>query len=147
MTAFLIALAVAGGFFLPVQAGINAGLRGHLQSPVQAALVSFTVGTLGLAAYVLIERQPWPSLAELWRVPPLLWTGGLMGAFFVAMSVVLAPRLGAAVMIAYVIAGQLTASALLDHFGWLGYPVHELTWPRLLGLALLAAGAALVKLF
>lgn len=147
MTALLIALAVAGGFFLPVQAGVNAALRGHLQSPVQAALVSFLVGTLALLIYALIERQPWPSLEELGRVPPLLWTGGLMGAFFVAMTVILAPRLGAAVMIAYVIVGQLTASALIDHFGWLGYSVHELTWPRALGLVLLAVGAALVKLF
>ena len=41
------------------------------------------------------------------------------------------------------IAGQLVAGAAIDRWGLLGSERIPLHWPRLLGLALLAAGAAL----
>jgi transporter family-2 protein len=33
-----------------------------------------------------------------------------------------------------------------DHFGLLGIPIHAVTPPRLVGAALLVAGAALIRL-
>ena len=46
-----------------------------------------------------------------------IWPFILLGAFLVASTVVLAPRLGAASMIALIVAGQMAASLVLDHFG------------------------------
>jgi hypothetical protein len=40
-------------------------------------------------------------------------------------------------------AGQLVAATAIDRFGWFGFERVGLDWPRLLGLALLSAGAAL----
>lgn len=79
MILFLL-LALAAGVLLPVQAGLNAQLRSGLGSPVAAALVSFLVGTAGLATIALLLRTPLP-LGRAWLPPsPWQWSGGLIGA-------------------------------------------------------------------
>jgi transporter family-2 protein len=143
----LILLAVVAGFCLPTQAGINTQLNQWSQSAILAATISFAVGTIGLLAYALCLRIPWPAVDTISRQPWWIWTGGLLGAFFVASTVVLAPRLGAAPMIALIVAGQMAASLVLDHFGWLGYQLHPISGLRILGMFLLVGGVALIRLF
>jgi len=142
-----ILLAFVAGFCLPTQAGINAQLNLWSQSAVLTAAISFAVGTLALAVYALILRVPWPSGVAVTRYPWWMWTGGFLGAFLVASTVVLAPRLGAASMMSLIIAGQMFASLLLDHFGWLGYQVNPVSGLKLLGAALLVGGVLLIRLF
>ena len=142
-----ILLAFVAGFCLPTQAGINTQLNQWSQSAILAATISFAVGTIGLFIYALILRIPWPAFGTINQHPWWIWTGGLLGAFLVASTVVLAPRLGAAAMIALIIAGQMTASLALDHFGWLGYQVHPISGLRVLGGVLLVSGVALIRLF
>ena len=142
-----ILLAFAAGFCLPTQAGINTQLNLWSQSAILAAAISFAVGTLGLLVYALILKIPWPVIGTINQHPWWIWTGGLLGAFLVASTVVLAPRLGAASMIALIIAGQMTASLALDHFGWLGYQVQPISGLRILGGILLVSGVALIRLF
>ena len=62
-----------------------------------------------------------------------------------ATTIYLAPRLGATSMLAWLLAGQMLASLLLDHYGWLGFPEQPINWTRLLGVSLLIAGALLVR--
>ncbi|WP_373280508.1 DMT family transporter [Methylogaea oryzae] len=45
---------------------------------------------------------------------------------------------------AWVVAGQLRASLVLDHYGWLGFAVRPVNWQRLVGAALLLGGAVLL---
>jgi len=143
----LLLLAVLAGMFIPVQAGINALLRQHLSDPTMAAFISFFVGTLALLGWCLALRHPWPSAGELARIPALLWIGGALGAFFVAVTIFLAPRLGAATMTAFLLAGQLCSSVLLDHYGVIGFPEHAVSPWRIAGVALLCLGAWLIKAF
>jgi transporter family-2 protein len=56
---------------------------------------------------------------------------------------VVTPRLGATATIALLISGQLAMGAAIDRYGWFGVERVALTWPRALGILLLAAGAAL----
>jgi transporter family-2 protein len=142
-----ILLAIAAGFCLPTQAGINAQLNLWSRSAILTATISFAVGTIGLAAYTLILRTPWPSGAGIARHPWWIWSGGLLGAFLVASTVVLAPKLGAASMISLIVAGQMGSSIVLDHFGWIGYPVHPINGFRILGVVLMVAGVVLIRLF
>ena len=86
-----------------------------------------------------------PGVAALGGVPWWAWVGGLLGAFFVAASIALAPRLGAAALLAAILAGQLVAALALDHFGWLGFEERAVTLKRVGGVVLVAAGAALVR--
>jgi len=141
----LLLLAVAIGFLLPVQTGVNAELRTYLGHPVAAAFVSFGVGTVGLLVAVLSLRIPVP-LAEAWSQSAWWqWSGGLIGAIYIAAVVVLAPRLGAGTLIDAVVGGQMVASVVLDHFGWAGFPVHPVSVLRLLGAALVILGVAFIQ--
>jgi len=79
--------------------------------------------------------------------PWWVWLGGLMGGFYVVAAAVTAPHLGAATLIALVMAGQSLASLLVDHFGWVGFDQHQLSAGRLGGMALVAAGVVLVRIF
>ena len=58
-----------------------------------------------------------------------------------------APRLGAVVLIAAVVAGQSVSSVLADQFGWVGFREHPVSAGRLAGLALVFAGVGLVRMF
>ncbi len=142
-----ILMALVAGFSLPTQAGINAQLNLWTRSPVWAAAVSFAVGTAALILYGLALRIPWPAAADAAGRPWWIWSGGVLGAFFVAATVVLVPRLGAATMITLIVAGQMIASLLLDHYGLLGYPVRPMNLERLFGVALVVAGAWLIRRF
>lgn len=138
-------IALVAGMLMPVQAGVNARLRDFLGDPVLASLVSFAVGTVVLFFYALATRVPLPTMAAAAQAPVWTWLGGALGAFFVAVSVILAFKLGATGLMAWIIAGQLVASVLLDQTGALGFAVREITWPRAVGVALLLGGALLVN--
>ena len=139
--------AFAGGVALPFQAGINAELAEWLGSPVRAAFVSFLVGTLVLLVAATLVFKPLPSWGRLGDAPWWVWVGGALGAFYVAASIVSAPKLGAATLIALVVAGQGVASVVVDHFGWVGFEPRHVTPGRLVGIALVGAGVLLVRVF
>jgi bacterial/archaeal transporter family-2 protein len=137
----------AAGAMLPVQFGINAQLAEWGGSPLRATLVSFAVGTLALLVAMLVVARGWPSAERLGDAPWWVWLGGLLGAFYVLGSVVTAPKLGAATLVALILAGQAVASLVVDHFGWVGFAENPVTPGRLAGMALVAVGVALVRVF
>jgi len=123
---------------------MNSTLRSLLGSPIVAALISFLVGSLALAVYAGLARTPLPLRAQLGAVPAWAWLGGVLGAFYVASSVIVGPRLGAATLLALVVLGQLGTSLVVDHYGWLGFPQHPLNFVRVLGAVLLFGGVLLI---
>ena len=139
--------AFAAGVALPVQFGINAQLANWLDSPVRAAFVSFLTGTIVLAGAAALVFKPLPSLSRLGHAPWWVWVGGAFGAFYVAGSIVAAPRLGAATLVAAIVAGQSLASVVVDHFGWVGFEPKHVSAGRLAGVVLVGAGVALVRIF
>ena len=138
---------LAAGAMLPFQAGVNAQLATLVGSPIRAALVSFVVGTLALLALTVVAFRGWPGSAEVAGAPWWVWIGGVLGAFYVAGSIVVAPRLGAVMLVAVILAGQTVASLLVDHFGWVGFDEQPITLGRVAGVLLVAAGVALVRLY
>ena len=148
MDIIYILLAVAAGATAPTQAGINAQLQGSwAQTPVFASLISFVVGTATLALYVAATRTPVPALGAIGQASWWQWTGGMLGAFFVTMTVLLAYKLGATTLFSLLVAGQLAASLVIEHYGLLGYQVHPVNWQRLAGVVLVVAGVVLVRRF
>ncbi|HEX6240678.1 MAG TPA: DMT family transporter [Polyangiales bacterium] len=137
-------LGVAAGLGLTVQVGMNTQLRKVLNSAYSAALISFLVGTLALVALLLVTRTAMPSRAALAGVPAWAWFGGLFGAFYVAISTVVAAQLGATSLLVLGLAGQLATALVVDHYGWLGLPEHPITLIRLMGVALVCAGVWLI---
>lgn len=140
----LALLGLAAGAVLPVQASVNSVMGRHLGRPEWAALVNFVVGSIGLACWLLVQRTPIPAEAA-GRAPWWAWSGGLLGAFFVSMVVLVAPRLGVATTLALAVAGQMAAAVLIDHMGWLGVPERPFDLSRAAGAALLVAGVVLLR--
>ena len=125
--------------------GANARLRFVLGAPVWAAVTQFLVGLTLLGAIALAARQPLPPPGAMSRVPWWMWTGGFFGATFILMSVIVTPRLGAALMLASTIVGQLGAALVIDHYGWFGANVIAISPTRLLGAGFLATGVVLIR--
>ena len=142
-----VLFAFAAGAALPVQFGINAQLSSWLDSPVRAAFVSFLTGAIILAVAAALLFKPLPSGSRLGLAPWWVWIGGAFGAFYVVASIVAAPRLGAATVVAVIVAGQSLASVVVDHYGWVGFEPRHVSAGRLVGMALVGSGVALVRFF
>jgi len=140
-----VLLALVAGALMPIQAGINLRLKASLGDFTWTAMASFAVGTLVLFVYAFVSRAAMPTFGMAASAPWWAWTGGALGAFFVFASIVLAGQLGAATTMAWLLAGQFLAALVLDHYGLVSFSVHHVTWPRVLGVTLLIAGAVLVN--
>jgi bacterial/archaeal transporter family-2 protein len=141
MKLLFLAIAFVAGATSSVQVIVNAQLRTYLMHPMQATFVSFAVGTLASSVYCLILRSPWPSSMEVTRAPWWVWIGGLLGTLFVWSSIVVSPRIGVAALLCAVVAGQMMASLLIDHFGWFNATPFPVSTQRLLGATLVVMGA------
>ena len=137
---------VLGGAATALQAPTNAKMMGAVGSPVNAAFVSFAVGTaaLGILAVVLQVR---PDIAASRALPWYAWVGGLYGAIFVVAAAWGVPRLGVATTIILMVAGQLLLSVVLDHFGVMGMPKQPISLGRVAGIGLVIAGVLMVRKF
>jgi transporter family-2 protein len=135
---------LAGGAFLALQAPTNAMLARGVGSPVNAALISFLVGSAGLAvAAVLLQVRP--DAGAVRALPWWAWLGGLYGAVLVAAMAFAAPKIGVAAALTLLVAGQFVMALALDHFGAMGLVVRRVNLPKVLGLVLIAAGVLLVR--
>ncbi len=139
--AVIVSIGVGG--LVALQAPINS-LLGKRVGSLQAATLSFLVGTVALAVIALLFASGPSPGSGLRGVPLYYFVGGLLGAAFVASSLVTVRVLGAGGVSAAIIAGQLAMSVVIDRLGVLGLPQRALSPSRLLGVALLVAGVVLV---
>jgi transporter family-2 protein len=139
-----ILLALASGAFAALQTPTNAMLGRAVNSPVNAALVSFAVGTavLLIAALALGVR---PNAGAMRSLPPYAWAGGLYGAFFVTAAVFAAPRIGLGFFIALLVAGQMGMALLLDQLGAFGLERRPVDLSRIAGAAAILLGVLLIR--
>ncbi len=139
--------AVAVGTLFPVQTAANALLAKSIGGPVAATIVSFVSGLMMLLAINFFAFRQWPAAADFAAPPWPLWiVGGAIGAIFLTSNVFLAPRLGAAATLCFVIAGQLTAAMAIDRLGLFGFTMREASLGRVTGVLMVLAGALLVRL-
>ncbi|MFJ7793229.1 DMT family transporter [Pseudomonas sp. NPDC096950] len=141
----LLLLAVIAGAVVPFQSAINANLSRGLGHPLWATLASLLVSLLVLLPIILALRLPLPSVAFVSKAPLWMWAGGVFGVCFVALAVMLLPKLGASGFVVLALTGQVIASMVLDHFGLFGLVERQLTLPRLFGAVLLVAGVVLIQ--
>jgi transporter family-2 protein len=146
-----IVLALLAGAVLPVQGAINALLRHDLGGASFAVgLVSFAVAMLTMAAVQLgasaLTGHPKPRLEGLPSMPWWGWLGGFAGATYVTTVFTAIPAIGAAATVGLTVAGQQMASVLVDQYGWLRLPQRPVSATRLIGVAILLLGVAIVRL-
>jgi transporter family-2 protein len=131
-----------------------AGLAGSVQVALMSrfgerigvveALAFSTLLTAVLSFGVLLAaRQSLVGYGDGLRAPVWLWAAGVMGLIVIFTITFATPRIGATATIGLLIAGQLAMGAVIDRFGLFGLEQIPIGWTRLLGIALLALGAAL----
>jgi bacterial/archaeal transporter family-2 protein len=137
----VILTAVAGGL-IALQAPINAGL-GKATGSLAAALVSFLIGTVALAAIVVLSGNA-GGLGSSLDVSWYYLLGGLLGAVYVVNALIAVSAIGAGGVAAATVAGQLTASVVIDRLGLFGLDQVALSPARVVGVVLLLVGTLLV---
>ncbi len=128
---------------IALQAPINSTL-GRAVGSLQAAFVSFAIGTVVLAAIAALARGGLGAVGEARHLPWPYLTGGLLGALYVTTVLISVRTLGAGGVTAATIAGQLAMSVAVDQFGWFGVVRSPITAGRVAGLVLLGLGVFLV---
>ena len=139
------ALALVAGVSVVIQQVLNANLRSELNSAVWSGFMSYLLGVLCMVGLAIMLREPIPSVGVVARIPWWAWSGGLFGAIFIGLSILVAHQLGAATLIALLVTGQMTASIIIDHFGWLGLTQKPVDLARLIGVGLLIGGVVLIR--
>jgi transporter family-2 protein len=138
-----VLLAAGAGALVGMQAPVNARL-GRAVGSVQAASLSFLVGTTALLLIAALASGGLGSYSKVSGVPWWALIGGLLGAVYVTVAILTVRTLGASALTAAVITGQLAISVAIDRFGLLGIARQPIGAQRILGLVLLVAGVALV---
>jgi bacterial/archaeal transporter family-2 protein len=137
----LVAVAGAG---LVVQSACNARLRKTLGSPLVAVFVSLVVSMASiLAAY--FASGGGGGFHHLGEAPWYAWLGGPLGPIYLVISLAVLPRIGAGLLVAAIVFGQMLIGVLMDSFGWLGMHVSPITPWKILGVLCILAGVALFQ--
>ena len=137
-------IAALTGALLAVQIGLNAVVGARLGHPLWGSLANFAVGSVALVAVTLALGLRWPAAGALAGIPAWAWVGGLFGAAYIVSSTAIGPLIGGATFLALTVAGQMISALLIDHYGWIGFPVREIGLLRLTGALLVVAGVVLL---
>jgi bacterial/archaeal transporter family-2 protein len=138
-------LALAAGVSFVIQQAVNADLRAALGSAAWAGFISYLGGTLCMLLLAFALREALPPAAAVVRSNWWAWSGGFFGAIYIAISILLVPRLGTAAFVALLVAGQLLSSFVFDHYGLFGIAPRPADPARLLGAVLLVVGVVLIR--
>jgi bacterial/archaeal transporter family-2 protein len=127
-------LALAGGIALGIQAVVNGGL-GKKVGTMEASFISFFIGTAVLFFLVLFWGKG--NLLAINEVPKGQLIGGILGAFYVTVIILVAPKIGVTATLLSVIAGQLFIGSIIDHFGLFGGHQFPLDTKKVIALLLM----------
>ena len=140
-------MAIVSGCLSASITGAYAQLASIVGNPVQATTVAFFVATMALLLFcTCLGKTQLVGKALSREYPWWMWTGGLCGAIIVFGNAWLVPKVGVGVFSMALLVGQLALSMLMEHNGWLGAPRKRITWPQALGILLMLAGVALIRL-
>ena len=142
MTAAYVLISLAAGVAGSIQVAVM-GRFGDRIGTLQALAFSTVVTTAIALVVLLIARRSLGGFADAVRSPPWMWLGGVMGVLIVFTITLVQPRFGTFATVAIFIVAQIGAGVAIDRFGWFGVEQVAVSWQRLLGLGLLAAGAVL----
>jgi bacterial/archaeal transporter family-2 protein len=133
---------------------VSAGLAGSVQVALMSRLgerigvlqaLGFSAGVTAILAFVVLvaARRSVAGYSDAFHQPWWMLLGGVCGLLIVFTVTYAGPRIGVAATVGILIAGQLCMGAAIDRWGLFRSEQIPLHWPRLLGIGLLAIGAAL----
>ncbi|MEO8666873.1 MAG: DMT family transporter [Bauldia sp.] len=134
-----ILVAVTIGGTIAIQPGLNAELARRVGSPFGAGVLSVFVSFVLVSAVFLATRSTF-SVSGVASMPLYLWLGGSFGVLFVVGTLWLAPALGAGLLFAAIVSGQMIVAFLIDLRGLGGIEAAALNPWRVVGVILVIAG-------
>lgn len=129
--------------------GIAIGVQSTLSSRIGALIGSFKTGVLmnaigGLIAVLIFVTLLLVKGKGFWQTPGtaiiMLIVAGALGILIVTGVSFSIQRAGVAVGMATLILGEMILSIIVDAKGWAGAPPIPITWPRIVGLLVIAVG-------
>ena len=139
---FAASLAFLAGLGGAVQIATQGRLGDRIGS-LEALACAVVVGAVVTFAVLLGARRSFDGIRQGFTGPKWMLVGGLMSVVIVLSITIAGPRIGVVATTAFLIVGQFGLATVIDRFGWFGVQQVPLGWARILGLVLLAAGAAL----
>jgi bacterial/archaeal transporter family-2 protein len=140
--ALATALAVAAGLAGSVQIAVMSRLGERVGVMEALAVSTLLTAVLALGA-LLVARRSVVGYERSLHVPWWMLSGGVLSLLIVFTITYAGPRIGTAATVGILIAGQLAVGVAIDRWGLFGSRQIALHWPRVLGVVLLAGGAAL----
>jgi transporter family-2 protein len=132
------------GAGIPLIGVLNSGLARSVGNPATATAIMFAVA--GVVAFAFsLPLYGMPTMAELASAPKLSYGSGLLIGFYALSATIIIPRFGAASFIAFILIAQLVTSAVVDQFGLFGMMKRPVDLPRMIGLAVIVAGIAIME--
>ena len=139
-------LGIAAGMCMASQTAVNSHLGVVVGSRFYAALINFSVGlTILFILYLILGRGKKSSVKEQ-KDPWWIWTGGLFGVLFVVGNIITAQALGTGMAVIILLTGLMTGGLLVDQFGLFESKQRPVSRKEILGLMVMAGGAALFHL-
>ena len=140
-------LALLSGFCLAIQPAVNGHLGIGISSGIQAALISFLIGTILLIAInVILKQMTSVKMAFQKKAPWWFYMGGFLGALYVFFALVITPEIGTGAFVIFVLIGQMVVSLLIDNYGLLRSRIRKVSYIQIIGLVVMLLGAGIVKL-
>lgn len=137
---------VVAGMLSATQIAVNGYLGKVVDSPVRASAVSFMVGILVLTAICMIMRVRNGGQYVKESQPLWTWFGGILGGVYILANVTLSGLLGTGMTVIVLLIGATSGGLIVDHFGLYGAERKAVTTRKIIGVLIMLAGAAVIKI-
>ena len=133
--------------------GLIGGIAVGVQSPIAGAMgqriggtaSSFIVHLSGaILSGMLLFLRGGEKIRDWQSLPWYMLIAGVWGLILYLTISMTLPRLCGTMVVTLIIIGQLLIGIVIDNFGWLGVPVHPISWTRIAGILVLIAGGYLI---
>ncbi|OBX09249.1 hypothetical protein QV08_02050 [Gallibacterium salpingitidis] len=141
MQILLILFVVIGGAGLSVEAGLL-GPLGHQVGHLWATFSIFGVGA-ALTFLLMLWFSPRKS-PSIFKQPGWQLIGGLLGVGYVVILTVATPVIGIAMTMIGILAGQVSKSLLIDHYGLFGTEQRVINKERVIALGFIVVALIFV---
>ncbi|CAO3567282.1 hypothetical protein BGZ70_008886 [Mortierella alpina] len=145
---FCAFLCLIGGVATASQGAVNSKL-GQYTGQGLSSIIVFCTGAVVSVVYFLIEvkgRPPTNLSLMMAKAPWWSWTGGLIGAIFVIITILAIPKLGAGTTTAIIVCTQTIFSCVIDHFQIFDLPFRQYSvWRGLATVGLIGCVAVIAK--
>ncbi|WP_028042492.1 DMT family transporter [Candidatus Stoquefichus massiliensis] len=138
----IILLALISGMIITVMNIFN----GHLSDYYGVYVSTVVIHFIGLCTFVVMMVIKKEKISFQKHIPLILYSGGVIGVLTVVFNVMTVGELGAALLTALGLLGQMIISLILEQQGWLGTIKKKLTLSKMMSLIVVMIGIGVMML-